>query len=154
MRRAPRRSGAAALAAWLASGCAYIENGALPQTISLESRPPGASATVLPDYVIVETPAQIQLSRRDAHTIRFELEGYCRETVYIDRVTTRSRDFNWLWLIFAPLAFWADSSSGAGYRLTPDEMNVFLWPADSPERECGPAGAVPRPERKPLPEPL
>ena len=139
------------LAAAQGTGCATFELGDGTQKLHIDSRPPGAVALILPDEIFVETPAEIRLGRRRARTLRIELPGYCRETVYLDRLTNPSRDLNWFLLIFAPLGIWWDTASGAAYRLSPDHAEVTLWPDDSRERECGPAGAVRR--RQPL-EPL
>jgi hypothetical protein len=149
MRRA--RARVCTLAALAAAGCATIENGGEPQLLTLETQPAGATAVVLPDHVVVETPAEVQLSRREAHTIRFELDGYCRETVYVDRISTPSRDLNWLLVWFG---FWIDYETGAAFSLTPVQTEVHLWPADSPERECGSANALRRLERTKQPAPL
>lgn len=154
MSPALRRLLAGLLAAPCALACASVENGGLPQRLRIDSRPSGASVLVLPEEILLETPAELRLERRLAHTLRFERPGYCREVVYIDRLTTPSRDLNWLLLVFAPLGIWRDTATGAAYRLSPDQVNVHLWPADSPERECGPAGALRRLEQEPAPEPL
>ena len=159
-----RRTLACLLAALLAaSGCATFQLGTGMQKIWIETRPEGATALILPDEMLVETPAEIRIERRQARTIRIEKPGYCRETIYLDRVATPSRDLNLLFLLLAPvgvpltpLGYWVDERSGAAYRLRPDRFDVYLWPADSPDRECGSASSRPRRpgERLPTPEPL
>ena len=130
-----------------AVGCATVQFGGGKQTIWIETRPPGAIAWVLPGDLKIQTPGSVLVERRQARTIRLELEGYCRETVYLDRVTSRSRDFP---LPFGlGLGLWIDTWSGAAYTLRPDRINVYLWPANSPDRECGVASSIPR--RSPLP---
>lgn len=143
----------------IANGCATL--GGRLQKIVIETRPPGASVLILPEEISLDTPAVLRLERRTAHTIRLDLDGYCRETVYLDRLASSSRIVPGLWgALFPPLWLLAlpgvliDTTTGSGYRLAPEHVNVFLWPADSPDRECGPANALPR--KVPLPplEPL
>jgi hypothetical protein len=123
------------------------------QTLRIESRPEGATALILPEELVVETPTEIRIERRRARTIRFAKEGYCRETVYVDRIASWSTDLNWI-LCCGLVGRLIDIRTGAAYTLVPEMVNVFLWPEGSPDRECGPANAVPR--KTPLPplEPL
>ena len=130
-----------------ASGCATIEFGGGLQKVRIESDPPGALVTVFPDETRFTTPAQMILTRREARTIRIELDGYCRETVYLDRVASLSRD--WPLVLTLGLGLWIDTHSGAAYTLRPDKVSVHLWPTESPDRECGPASS--RPRTTPLP---
>ena len=135
-----------------ATGCATVAFGGGLQKIRIESDPPGALVTVFPDETRFTTPVQMLLTRREARTVRIELEGYCRETVYLDRITSVERD--------TPLPFgfgvglWVDTNSGAAYTLRPDQVRVHLWPIGSPDRECGPASSIPRTTPLPATEPL
>jgi len=134
------------------AGCATVAAGGGLQKIRIESDPPGALVTVLPDATRFTTPVQMLLTRREARTLRIELAGYCRETVYLDRVTSIERDM--------PLPFgfgvglWIDTHSGAAYTLRPDKVRVHLWPRESPDRECGAASSMPRTTPLPPTEPL
>jgi hypothetical protein len=138
--------------ALVGAGCATVAFGGGLQKIRIESDPPGALVTVLPDETRFTTPVQVILTRREARTLRIELEGYCRETVYLDRITSLERD--------TPLPFgfgvglWVDTNSGAAYTLRPDQVRVHLWPVASPDRECGPASSAPRTTPLPPTEPL
>lgn len=163
-----------------ASGCATLSNQPA-QKITIDTRPPGATARILPDGTTVVSPAQVPLERRQAHTIRLEKEGYCAETVYLDRVSSKVKLVpggavfvvgaiasgalqNPVWILLAtPLAVAVglaavavDTSTQRGYELTPSRVEVVLWPADSPDRACGPTSSRPRrpEERLPTPEPL
>jgi hypothetical protein len=135
-----------------ASGCATVAFGGGLQKIRIESDPAGALVTVLPDATHFTTPVQVTLTRREARTVRIDLEGYCRETVYLDRVISVERD--------TPIPFgfgvglWVDARTGAAYTLRPDRVHVHLWPVGSPDRECGPAGSLPRKTPLPPTEPL
>jgi hypothetical protein len=118
-----RRSLVSLLAATLAaSGCATFELGDGMQKIWIESRPEGATALILPDELMVETPVQIRLERRLAHTIRIEKPGYCRETVYLDRVATASRDLPLP--LGLGIGIWVDTRTGAAWTLRPDHLSV------------------------------
>jgi len=140
------------LALTSSSACATFQYGGGKQSIKIETRPPGATVMVLPDETRVVTPAILTLERRQARTLRIELAGYCRETVYLDRLISVARD--------APLPFglgigmWIDSETGAAYRLRPEKVEVVLWPEKSPDRECGPTSSMPRKTPLPPTEPL
>ena len=137
----------------LASGCATFELGNGMQKIWIETRPPGATAMILPDELLVDTPAEIRIERRQPRTIRIEKPGYCRETVYLDRVATYSRDLPLP--LGAGIGIWVDRNSGAAWTLRPAHLSVQLWPADSPDRECTSASSIPRSgPSPPQPEPL
>jgi hypothetical protein len=153
----PRAASLALLAALVLAeaGCATIQFGGGLQKIRVESDPPGALVTVLPDVTRFTTPVQMILTRREARTIRIELDGYCRETVYIDRVASLSSG----WPLFfslglAGVGLWVDTHTGAAYTLRPDKVQVHLWPIASPDRECGPASSMPRTTPLPPTEPL
>jgi hypothetical protein len=132
--------------------CATFQYGGGMQTIKVETRPPGATVIVLPGETHVVTPVSISVERRQALTLRIELAGYCRETVYLDRLISVARD--------APLPFglgigmWIDSVTGAAYRLRPEKVEVVLWPEKSPDRECGQTSSMPRKTPLPPTEPL
>jgi len=111
----------------LLSACGTIVNGTR-QTVAIRSRPPGATALVLPDNLTVTTPAEVELDRVRAHTVRVELQGYCRETVHIDRVTSESTMGNVL--VGGLVGHTIDASSGGGWDLKPGAVDVTLRPAD------------------------
>lgn len=146
------RSALLALGTALLCGCATVQYGSGAQRILIDTRPSGASVLVLPDEILLETPTQIRVGRRQARTLRFEKQGYCRETIYVDRVTSTATIFSVLFM--GGIGYAVDYWSGAAYTLRPDRLQVFLWPENSPDRECGPASSIPR--RTPLPpvEPL
>jgi hypothetical protein len=143
---------ALALCAAVLSGCATVMYGSGAKLISIESRPPGASVLVLPDEILVETPAQVRVSRRQSRTLRVEMEGYCRETIYIDRVNATASRVSLVLFVGVGLA--VDYWTGAAYTLRPDHLEVILWPEHSPDRECGPASSLPRTTPLPPLEPL
>jgi len=122
-------------ASLLESGCASLEG--RTQKVTIATRPPGASLRVLPGDLAAVTPATLVLPRRVAHTLFVEREGYCRETLYLDRLASPDRAFGLL------PGLLIDIATGAGYRLKPDEVDLLLWPIDSPDRVCGSAGAEP-----------
>jgi hypothetical protein len=127
-----------------AGGCATAVN-TPSQRIVIKSRPPGARVTILPEGRTLTTPIAVELARDQVHTLRFELDGHCRETAYLDRVTSGWR------LLNAEAGRLVDDATGSGFRLIPEVVDVWLWPVDSPERACGSAGAVPRPAQAPTP---
>ena len=110
-----------------ASGCATVINGT-KQTIPIRSNPPGATARVLPANVVVTTPAEVELERKKAHTVRIELEGYCRESTYIDRTTSEALAGNIL--LGGLIGMSVDASNGAAFDLKPCGVDVTLRRAD------------------------
>jgi len=120
-----------------AGGCATAIHGPT-QRIVIKSRPPGARVLILPEGRMLSTPIAVELERDRVHTLRFELDGHCRETAYLDRVSS-----GWA-LLNAEAGRLVDDVTGSAYRLIPEVVDVWLWPIDSPERSCGSAGAVPR----------
>jgi hypothetical protein len=135
-------------AALLESRCASLEGRS--QKVTVASRPPGATVRVMPGDAVATTPTTLVLPRRLAHTLWVEREGYCRETVYLDRLSSPDRALGLLPGVLIDIA------TGAGYRLEPDVVDVLLWPLDSPDRVCGSAGAVPPRDAatRPRPDPL
>jgi hypothetical protein len=116
---------AAILAATL--GCATIISGT-DQEVKFHSQPDNATVTI--DKVTVgRTPLVHKLSRKDKHTVRFELEGYAPADM------TFSRGVNgWVFgnIIFGGLIGVAiDAIDGAMYSLSPDDLNGALARADA-----------------------
>lgn len=112
----------------VASGCATVIHGT-KQTVAIHSVPEGATATILPEGSVVTTPAEIKLSRKNAHTVLFERDGFARAIGYLDRVTSGAVYGNLLLGGFIGAS--VDNSNGAAYRLTPDPLEVELEPLES-----------------------
>ena len=107
------------------SGCATLIHGTM-QTVEIVTTPAGATATILPEGSVVTTPGTVELERKKAHTVFVELDGYCREVVYIDRITSNAIHGNIL--IGGMIGLSIDASNGAAYTLTPDAFNITLRP--------------------------
>jgi hypothetical protein len=106
------------------ASCATIISGT-KQSIRVTSVPPGALVTAEPGGDRVTTPAKITLQRKGApYRLTFTLQGYQPYHVTI------SADRNgWLWgnLILGGIPGGIiDSSSGAMYTLSPDEVHANL----------------------------
>jgi len=130
----------AALACAVTTGCASIVNGTT-QEVQIRTTPPGARALILPEGETIETPGEVTLRRKLAHTIQFDLEGYCPATTYLDRVT--SGWINGNILLGGLIGTAVDAANGAAYRLTPDPVDVELQTAGAPSADgrCRPIGA-------------
>lgn len=115
------------------SGCASILHGTT-QTVDITSRPPGATARVLPGNTIVTTPGSLELARKHVHTVRFELPGYCRETAYVDRMVSSALLGNLI--IGGMIGASIDTSNGAAFFLTPDPVDVTLRQPGDGVLEC------------------
>lgn len=115
------------------SGCASVIHGTW-QTVEITSQPSGATARVLPGDTIVTTPASVELPRKQVHTVRVEMPGYCRETVYVDRMVSSALMGNLL--IGGFIGTSIDVSNGAAFELTPDPVAVNLRPAAAATTYC------------------
>jgi hypothetical protein len=117
------------------SGCATIVNGTT-EKVQLSSEPDGVQATV-DGARIVTTPATVEMSRGDQHTITFHKDGYQDDT---ERLT--SSESGWVWGnipfgISGVLFAIADEKSGAAKKLSSNAVTVTL------ARIVPPAAAIP-----------
>jgi hypothetical protein len=122
------------LAAALATGgCATTIHGTR-QTIAIDSTPPGATATVLPEGITVQTPGEVVLVRKYVHTVRLALDGFCGETIYLDRMVSSALYGN---LLLGGLIGTAiDTDDGAAFVLQPDAVSVTLRPVGDDPSGC------------------
>ena len=121
--------GCAALAgAMLAmAGCATIVHGTT-EKVQIDSNPDGADV-VIDDSQHVTTPAQIKLARGSAHKLVFHKAGYQDDTENLTSSTS-----GWILgnLIGGGVVGMAiDASDGAGRKLSSDNVNVTLMPAQA-----------------------
>jgi hypothetical protein len=116
------------VASWT-MGCATIVQGP-HQSVEISSDPPGARALVLPANIELITPGEVNLERKLAHTVLFELDGYRPATGYLDRTSSHTTLGNVILGGFVGMAI--DRSSGAIYRLIPDPLHVVLDPEVDP----------------------
>lgn len=113
-----------ALAAFI-SGCATIINGTT-QKVPVSSDPSGVTVTI-ENGTKYTTPAVIEFSRKENHTIQFSRDGYQPETVQLESVTSGAAMGN---LLAGGLIGWGvDAASGGQYRLVPESVHVSLRPA-------------------------
>lgn len=109
--------------ALLFSSCASIVSGS-KQNINFNSTPSGA--TVLVDDVnLGVTPVIAQLERiKKNQKVKIELQGYKPYELILNRKTN-----GWIWgniLFGGIIGIIIDASSGAMYRLTPDQIEAQL----------------------------
>lgn len=104
------------------SSCATIMHGTT-QTVGIASNP--TSANVWVDRIFVaNTPTIVEMSRKDHHIVRIELEGYQPYEATFTRQMSR-------W-VFGNLAFGGliglavDAISGGIYVLTPENIQVEM----------------------------
>lgn len=115
------------------AGCATTIHGTR-QTVAIESTPPGATATILPDGITLQTPGEVELARKTVHTVRLALNGYCGETVYLDRVVSSALYGNLL--LGGLIGTAVDADNGAAFVLEPDAVSVTLQPSVEGEANC------------------
>ena len=113
----------AALAAAISlNACATIMNGK-QQDVAFTSTPGGATVFVDGQNMGV-TPANLSLSRKDAHTVRLDLAGYQPYEMTLERGVS-----GWVWgnLLFGGLiGLVVDVSTGSMYKLTPEQVDGTL----------------------------
>lgn len=110
------------VAAFLIAGCGTIIHGTT-QEIGFTSDPAGASVEV--DRLQKgETPVTVDLSRKDTHTVRFDLEGYEPYELAINRKVSGWVAGN---IIFGGLiGLVVDAVSGGMYKLEPAQVRAQL----------------------------
>jgi hypothetical protein len=111
--------------------CASIVHGS-KQSIGFTSTPTNARVTV-DNELVGNTPVVAKLTRKDKHVVRIELEGYSPFETTLDRRTS-----GWVWgnIVFGGLIGLAvDASTGAMYKLTPEQIDGTLGPVTSMTRE-------------------
>ncbi len=105
-------------------GCATIVSGTT-QNIAVSSKPGGATITVEPGDHQTVTPANLELKRDGGpYRITISHEGY---EPY--KVTLKTSANGWLWgnlLLGGLIGIIVDSSTGAGTKLSPEEVNANL----------------------------
>jgi len=112
------------LAAAFSQGCATIMHGST-QNVMVTSSPPGATV-VVDGGMRFKSPVEINLSRKENHTVELSLDGYQKELVEVRSVTSGAVFGN---IVAGGLVGWAvDSSSGGAYRLVPEVIKIDLRP--------------------------
>jgi hypothetical protein len=113
----------ATVACLLATGaCATLTHGN-KQDVSIGSSPTGASISV-DGKPMGTTPAVVQLTRKDSHLVRLDLDGYAPFEMPLERKTS-----GWIWgnIVFGGLIGIAvDASTGAMYRLSPASVDATM----------------------------
>ncbi len=120
----------AALGIALLSGCASIIHGS-SQEIALQSNPSGAAVAVN-GVRNAQTPATLSLPRKSAHSLEVTLDGYRPFQIQLQRSTS-----GWVWgnIAFGGLiGLVVDASTGAMYKLTPEQVSAQLQATGSLDR--------------------
>jgi PEGA domain len=121
----------AVVAACLLAGCMTLTHG-WNESGGITSSPPGATVTITPGNIVVHTPSQIALRRRDAYSVLIEKPGYEPATALISSHFDHLFWLNFLWVYAAPIAFGTDLVTGSAYRLEPTDVSVTMTPVTSP----------------------
>jgi len=125
----------------LLAGCATILQGP-NQTVEITSDPPGAKVLVLPEQTSLVTPGEAELSRKQIHTLLFELPCHRPATGYLDRTNSHTVLLNVI--LGGLIGMSIDYSTGAVYRLIPDPIHVKLERLDlGAGADCGLASPGP-----------
>ncbi|MFH1846561.1 MAG: PEGA domain-containing protein [Candidatus Omnitrophota bacterium] len=108
------------------SGCATIMTGPV-QKVSVTSAPSGAVATVDGGQAAV-TPTIFTLERKSDHTIEIAKEGYRTATVALRHTLSGATAGNLI--VGGIIGIAIDASSGAMYKLVPEQVDVTLEKAE------------------------
>jgi hypothetical protein len=111
-------------------GCATMVHGRT-QIVEVDSAPKGATATIQPGGDVIVTPSQVSLSRKSSYVVHFKKAGYepASVTLVSKASTSLWRNAVWIhpvgWIIGAIV----DVSTGGGYDLQPEKVEVRLVPS-------------------------
>ncbi|MFH1352763.1 MAG: PEGA domain-containing protein [bacterium] len=103
-------------------GCATIIHGTR-QGISISSTPSGASVTI-DGRIEGKTPLMVDLSRKDRHLVKIELESCNSYEMYLNRSAS-----GWVWgnIVFGGIpGLIIDAITGGLYKLTPEQVSAVL----------------------------
>lgn len=104
------------------TGCATIMDGS-KQKISFSSNPSNAVVTV-DGRIIGKTPMTEDLSTKDIHTVKMNIDGY-----HPYEMTLTKKTNSWVWgnIIFGGfLGLGIDAITGGLYKLTPEQVSADL----------------------------
>lgn len=114
----------AGIAAMFLQGCGTIINGS-NQKVPISTDPPGAHVQVAGGEAAT-TPCELNLSRKNSHTITISLEGYQSEQVTLQSTLSGAMAGNLL--LGGIVGGGVDLVSGGGYKLIPNSVNIRLRP--------------------------
>jgi len=118
------------------AGCGTIVNSST-QDLGISSNPSGAIVTVN-DTNQGTTPVTTELSRKDTHTIKLDLDGYQPYEMIINRSVS-----GWVWgnILFGGLIGLAiDAGTGGMYKLSPDEISAQMSESASADAQVSEDG--------------
>lgn len=110
------------------TSCATIVNGT-KQKIGISSQPSHAAVWV-DNYYMGETPVIVQMTRKDNHFVRIELEGYLPFEAMFTRDVSGWAFGNIIFGGFIGIA--VDVITGGIYKLSPEQVQAQMYP-----NQCG-----------------
>lgn len=111
----------------LVSGCCTIMLSP-EQDVGITSNPSGAKITI-DGKEVGNTPMTTSLARKNAHSIKIQLDGYMPYEIHLTKNTS-----SWVFgnIIFGGLiGLVVDMATGALYELTPDQVQANLIKSDT-----------------------
>jgi len=112
----------------LAAACATIVSGRT-QRIAVDSSPPAVELTVEPNGTTALTPTTLVLCRNGGpYRLKFTKSGYAPLVISLDQ-----DENGWLWgnALIGVVGVAVDFSTGAAYKLIPEEVHATLVPLSS-----------------------
>lgn len=116
------------------TGCATLINGTM-QEVTVTSNPSEANVSV--EGLQLKTPAKVNVSRKSAHTMKFEKEGYEPKVEEIERYPSWWNLIDALWLILFFIPLLTDLGSGGFYTFD-DQVHVNLNKTAPPATSTAP----------------
>jgi PEGA domain len=113
----------------LLTGCCMMRN-APTQLVSITSTPPGATATIQPSGAEVVTPSDVSLKRKTAYySVTLKKDGYEPARIKLVRKSSGLwRNLIWIHPVGWVIGIVVDTSTGCGYELQPDKIDVKFTP--------------------------
>lgn len=112
----------AILSLFIFTSCASIIHGTT-QDVAFTSQPAGASV-IVDNHQECTTPCVAQLTRKDNHFVKMDLNGYQEFQASLTRETS-----GWVWgnIVFGGLVgLVVDAADGGLYKLTPREITATM----------------------------
>ncbi|MBX9746536.1 MAG: PEGA domain-containing protein [Hyphomonadaceae bacterium] len=114
-----------------ASGCATVLRGT-EQDFSIQSTPPGATATLSTGQVCI-TPCELRLRRKDDFDVTFTMDGYQTGTAHVTSGWSRGGTQTFVIgniILGGLIGMGVDASNGATRDLYPNPLVVTLVPVE------------------------
>lgn len=112
------------------SGCATVVGGS-HQSVTITSDPPGAKVVITPGNIMATTPTKVELDRGHDYVATFDIPGYQRSSVRLNRSISGSAHANSYFPFVGFVGLATDALTDAEFTLVPDPLHASLTPVGS-----------------------